>query len=218
MSNVSLIWVTPEAEKLVAYCARVSNPENQDNPEIEKLLAYCAKNKHWSIFEMANMCVEISTSRAISAQILRHKSFSFQEHSQRYAKVQSFEKVHPRRQDSKNRQNSIDDLTEETIDLFNRSMETIQTMANTFYETALKNGIAKESARFLLPMCSSTKLYMNGTVRSWIHYIQVRTDPSTQLEHREIAEQIKQIFIEQFPIISKAIGWTDGTQEKASNE
>lgn len=204
--NVRLIWSTPNAEKLIGYCARVSSPENQeksyDSPE--KLLAYCISNSHWSIFEMADMCVEIRTSRAISAQLIRHKSFSFQEFSQRYAKVNTCEKYVSRRQDTKNRQNSIDDLSPETNEWFSKIQEENWNNSKKLYETCLEKGIAKECARFLLPMSSTTTIYMKGSVRSWIHYLQVRCGNGTQKEHFDIANKIKKIFKEQFPIIASA--------------
>lgn len=204
--NVRLVHITPDCEKHIAYCARVSSPK-QDNPEYEKLLSYCLKNGHVSIFEMGNMCLEITTTRAISPQILRHRSFSFQEFSQRYSEAQKFDIMEPRRQDLKNRQNSIDDLPQDIVKWFYDAQSEVILKANDLYQEALNKGISKESARFLLPLNTETKLYMNGTIRSWIHYIQVRTDPSTQLEHREIAEECKRIFKEQLPIVSKAMGW-----------
>jgi thymidylate synthase (FAD) len=191
----------------MAYCARVSNPKNQDNPDFSKLLAYCIKHGHWSVFEQANMVVEINTSRAIAAQILRHKSFNFQEFSQRYSTVNSFIEYEARRQDEKNRQNSIDDLPEDTKEWFKKSQKDVWDLAYSKYEEALSKGIAKECARFLLPLNSETRLYMNGTIRSYIHYIQLRTHESTQLEHRIIAEEIKKVFIENLPIVAKALGW-----------
>lgn len=203
-----LIWITPEAEKTIMYCARVSNPDNQDS-EDTRLLNYCIKHGHWSIFEMTNMCVEITASRAISAQITRHRSFVYQEFSQRYAEANETIKTNPRRQDTKNRQNSIDDLSKDTKQWFADSQEALDTMSNHLYSSALSKGIAKECARMLLPMSTQTKLYMNGTIRSWIHYLQLRTDESTQLEHREVALSIKGIFCEQMPIIAKALGWID---------
>lgn len=203
--SVKLISITPDAEKLIMYCARVSSP-NQDSNNT-KLLAYCIKNAHWSIFEQANMTVEVETSRAISAQILRHKSLNFQEFSQRYAEVQSFQTYEARRQDDKNRQNSIDDLSEEAKLFFNIAQEKVQTISTALYEECLKLGIAKESARFLLPISATTKLYMTGSVRSFIHYIQVRTDATTQKEHRDVANKIKEIFIQQFPNIAQALDW-----------
>lgn len=207
MDKVKLISVTPEAEKTIMYCARVSNPSNQDSDN-PKLLDYCIKHGHWSIFEMAHMTVEIETSRAIAAQILRHKSFAFQEFSQRYAEVQSFQLYEPRRQDNKNRQNSIDDLEAKDVDWFMNAMIGIHTSSKALYDEALRRGIAKECARFLLPLTTTTKLYMTGSLRSWIHYLDLRCGNGTQLEHKEIADQIKDIFKEQFPIISKAKSWT----------
>jgi len=205
--EVKLVSITPNVEQIISYCARVSNPNNQDNPEYEKLLSYCIKNKHWSIFEMGNLNIEIITSRAISAQILRHKSFSFQEFSLRYSEATEFETYLPRRQDVKNRQNSIDDLEEGPKYWFKETQKKTQELAIKNYNQALNMGIAKECARMLLPLSTQTRLYMNGNVRSWITYIELRTDPSTQLEHREIAEECKKIFKEQLPIVSKALGW-----------
>lgn len=204
--NVKLISVTPDAESVIMYCARVSNPANQDSTNT-KLLDYCIKNQHWSVFEMGNMIVEIETSRAIGQQILRHRSFSFQEFSQRYAEVPGFEKYEARRQDLKNRQNSINDLDSDTKKWFEDNMGYICMIAENAYKIALEKGIAKEQARFLLPLNTTTKLYMNGTVRSWLHYLELRCSNGTQLEHQEIAEAVKKIFIEQFPNIAKAKGW-----------
>lgn len=206
-----LVWITPEAERLMGYCARVSNPENQENPDVAKLLKFCAKNGHWSVFEMADMCIEIQTTRAISAQIIRHRSMHFQEFSARYAAVQKIETVHPRRQDLKNRQSSHDDLPAETLEWFAKAQEDHFGEARKLYDEALEKGIAKESARFLLPMASGTTIYMKGTVRDWVHYINLRADPGTQLEHREIALAIKAIFIEQLPIVAEALGWERST-------
>lgn len=203
-----LVWITPEAERLMGYCARVSNPGNQENPNVAGLLRYCIKNGHWSVFEMADMCVEIQTTRGISAQIIRHRSMHFQEFSQRYAPVQKIERVQPRRQDPKNRQSSHDDLPAETLQWFDRAQDEHFAEARRLYDEALAKGIAKESARFLLPMASGTTIYMKGTVRDWIHYINLRTDPGTQAEHREIAESCKRIFIEQLPVVAEALGWT----------
>jgi len=204
-----LIWITPDAERLMGYCARVSNPENQENPDVAKLLRFCVKNGHWSVFEMADLCIEIKTTRAISAQIIRHRSFHFQEFSQRYAPIADIERVHPRRQDPKNRQSSHDDLSEETLAWFQRAQDEHFTQARTLYDQALAKGIAKESARFLLPLASGTTLYMKGTVRDWIHYINLRSDPSTQAEHRQIALACKDIFSEQLPAVAQALGWRD---------
>lgn len=203
--KVELISITPDAEKTVMYCARVSSPNQEnDNP---KLLSYCIKHGHWSVFEQATMTVEIQTSRAISAQILRHRSFSFQEFSQRYAAVNSFEKYEARRQDTKNRQNSIDDMSKADKEWFEYAQEEVQKSAMWHYEEALKRGIAKEQARFLLPMSASTKLYMTGNIRSWIHYLELRCGNGTQLEHKVIADAIKDIFIRELPVISAALGW-----------
>jgi thymidylate synthase (FAD) len=204
--NVLLVHITPDAEKLISYCARVSSP-NQDNPNIAPLLKYCIKNCHWSVFEMASMCVEIHTSRAISQQIVRHKSFSVQEFSQRYSAVQKFEIYEARRQDLKNRQNSIADMDDETNEWFKNAQLDVQQLASQKYEEALSRNIAKEQARFLLPLSTETKLYMHGNIRSFIHYLEVRTDVSTQLEHRRIANDIKKIFVKELPIISSALDW-----------
>ena len=205
MTAVSLIHCTPDAESLIVRMARVSNPSNQDNQKTApKLLAYLIKHAHWSPFEMASMCVQIKTERDIAAQILRHRSFSFQEFSTRYAKTDIADAPHQRLQDQKNRQNSIDDLepemqgywAERTSDLIARSF--------TIYEQMLEEGIAKETARRILPLCTPTTIYMHGTLRSWIHYIQLRSANGTQLEHQEIALGCRQIFTEQFPSIAKA--------------
>ena len=196
--------LTPEG--LIAYCARVSSP-HQETPDYEKLLAFCITHKHWSVFEMVDMSVEIVTSRAISPQILRHKSFQFQEFSQRYAEAQEIERYQPRRQASKNRQNSLDDLDDSTKKWFDDSQDRVTRLALEEYKSALEKGIAKECARVLLPLATRTKLYMKGSVRSWIHYLEVRTDKSTQKEHREIAIAIKKIFIAQFPVTAAALGW-----------
>jgi thymidylate synthase (FAD) len=197
--------LTPEG--LIAYCARVSSP-HQESADFEKLLSYCIANRHWSIFEMVDMTVEIITSRAISPQILRHRSFCFQEFSQRYAQVQNIEKYLPRRQDTKNRQHSIDDLDHETVSWFEETQDAIAELCLEKYQEALEKGIAKECARVLLPMGTQTKLYMKGSVRSWIHYLEVRTDPGTQKEHRDIALSIRDLFNGEFPTIGRALGWT----------
>lgn len=205
--NVKLVWATPEAESVMGYCARVSNPANQENPEVEKLLGYCVKNQHWSVFEMANLCLEIQTSRAISAQILRHRSFTFQEFSQRYAMAVASETYEARRQDFKNRQNSIDDLSEEARLWFFDVQAQVWNHAHEEYIRAIGKGIAKECARFLLPSATSTTLYMNGSIRSWIHYIELRTKPGTQLEHREIALACQDIFKTVCPKTAGGLGW-----------
>ena len=208
MSNqqVKLVHITEKAEEHIAYCARVSSP-NQENPEYAKLLAYCIRHKHWSVFEMATMCVEITTSRAIAQQILRHRSFSFQEFSQRYAAVSDVQIYEARRQDDKNRQNSIDDLSDETKQWFYEEQNKIWDASKDIYDQAISKGIAKECARFLLPLNVQTKMYMIGSVRSWIHYLEIRTAKGTQLEHKEIADKIMVIFKEQLPIIAKALNF-----------
>lgn len=197
------------AEELTAYVARVSNPSNQMNSETApKLLGYCIKNSHWSVFEHVNFTVEITTSRAIAAQILRHRGAVFQEFSQRYAEATKFIYYEARSQDLKNRQNSIDNMSQEDKDWFIDAQTLVMLRASNLYEEALRRGIAKEQARFLLPLSTQTTLYMTNNVRNWIHYIDLRTANGTQQEHKEIAEEIKKIFIEQFPAISKAKGWT----------
>lgn len=196
------------SEELMAFVARVSNPSNQMNKETSsKLLKYCIKHKHWSVFEHVNMTVEITTSRAIAAQILRHRSFVFQEFSQRYAEATSFQIYPARRQDTKNRQNSIDDIDEDTQDWFSMAQQLITEDARAMYDEALRRGIAKEQARFLLPLSTETTLYMTGNVRNWVHYIELRSENGTQKEHADIAIAIKKIFTEQFPAISEALEW-----------
>jgi thymidylate synthase (FAD) len=208
MSKVTLVHSTKDGDELIAYMARVSNPTNQSNPNSSKLIKYLISHKHWSPFEMVNMCVEINTTRSISAQILRHRSFSFQEFSQRYASVEELELPSPpqlRLQDPRNRQNSIDDPT--SIDTMN-IQEIIKTnYIHTFklYQNMLAAGIAKECAREVLPMGSPTRLYMNGTLRSWIHYVDLRTANGTQKEHMDIAEACKQLIKTQFPSTYNAI-------------
>lgn len=193
-------------EELIAYCARVSNPENQMNSSTSaKLLAYCIKNKHWSIFEQVDIGMEIITSRAIAAQILRHRSFCFQEFSQRYAKAIHAVAQDARRQDAKNRQNSLDDLSPEVREWFKNKQMDIIALSHKYYEEALAIGIAKESARFLLPLSTTTKIYMKGSARSWITYLMVRLDKATQLEHRQVAMECWTVFKDQFPIISEVL-------------
>ena len=200
----------PNGEEVTGYITRVSNPNNQLNMEtVPKLLAYCIKHKHWSPFEHASMTVEIETSRAIAAQILRHRSFTFQEFSQRYSAVNEFELYPARRQDLKNKQNSIDDMSEEDKKWFEQAQFDMAGQAMNLYNEALKRGIAKEQARFLLPLSTRTRIYMTGTLRSWIHYIELRANKDTQLEHREIAEECKKIFNEQFPDIATALSWKE---------
>lgn len=203
--KTSLVWSTPEAEKLIAYMARVSNPANQHNEQIAGLLKFCITHGHWSIFEMAHMCVEINTTRDISAQILRHRSFSFQEFSQRYAEAVSIGETKPRRQDIKNRQNSIDDLELDILTWWDENMRLLADTAIATYKEALLKGIAKECARRLLPMATSTRLYMCGSIRSWIHYFNLRCDVATQLEHREVASSIREIFTKEFPVIASLL-------------
>lgn len=209
--QVKHIWSTPDAETLIAYCARVSSP-NQENPDYEKLLRYCIRHKHWSIYEMADMCVEITTSRAISAQILRHRSFHFQEFSQRYAQAQSFETVSLRKQAETNRQSSSDDLDKNLNERLTELVEDAIAYSQHVYDQLLGAGVAKECARMILPMTTTTKLYMKGTIRDWLAYLNIRLTENTQLEHREIAQKIRTIFVEQFPVISAAAGleFSDG--------
>ena len=206
--TVSLVWCTPNAEELITRMARVSAPRNQDNMDTApRLLRYLLNHKHVSPFEMANMCVEIETTRAIAPQILRHRSFSFQEFSQRYADASELGSAvipHLRRQDQKNRQNSIDDLDSDLISGYYRRISHLYEDAEHLYREMISNGVAKECARAVLPLSTQTRLYMNGTIRSYIHYLQVRTDPSTQLEHRQVAMEIKDIFCKQFPIIGES--------------
>ena len=206
--NVQLVWATPNAEEMITRMARVSAPKNQDNMDTApRLLRYLLKHKHVSPFEMANMCVEIETTRAISPQILRHRSFSFQEFSQRYADTSELGSAvipHLRRQDSKNRQNSIDNLSPDLVACYYRRISELYENSEHLYREMVSNGVAKECARSILPLSTQTRLFMNGTLRSFIHYIQVRTDPSTQMEHRQIALEIQKIFCQQFPIIGEA--------------
>jgi len=208
--GATLVSVTPDAEKHIAYCARVSNPNNQDNEKFSGLLKYCIKHQHWSIFEQAFMTLEITTTRGIAAQILRHRSFTFQEFSQRYAPTSflgDIELPELRRQDDKNRQNSIDDLDPKIVEKLNRQMITLFSSANNLYKQMLDAGVAKECARFVLPLATPTKLYMTGSIRSWLHYIELRSAHGTQKEHMDIANSCKKIFVEQFPSISEAMEW-----------
>jgi|TARA_Y100000289_G_C3926839_1_gene153925 thymidylate synthase (FAD) len=205
MHTAKLVWITPDAEALVGKIARVSNPANEDNPEVQSLLRYLIRHKHWSPFEMASMCVEIKTTRAIAAQILRHRSFSFQEFSQRYAPA--FEIATPllRRQDDKNRQNSIDDLPSETTEYYQEKINDHFREGLALYESMLHSGIAKECARAALPLNTVTRMYMSGTLRSWLHYIDLRGDNGTQLEHQSIARKIGEILDTECPTISRAM-------------
>ena len=209
--NVKLMSVTPDAEKTMGYVARVSNPNNQGNPAVAGLLGYCIKHGHWSVFEQAHMTVEIETTRGLAAQILRHRSFTFQEFSQRYADTNLLAEEIPmfelRSQDLKNRQNSIDDvpknkkadLQEKIAEHFVESMD--------LYNELLASGIAKECARFVLPLATPTRLYMTGSVRSWIHYIDLRSAHGTQKEHMDVVHEVRQIFKQQFPICTNALNW-----------
>ncbi len=212
MNQAKLISVTPDAEQHIAYCARVSNPNNQDNENFAGLLKYCIKHQHWSIFEQAFMTLEMETTRGLAAQVLRHRSFSFQEFSQRYANVQDLgfrlDVPHLRRQDLKNRQASHDDLSSKDVETFYRRISQHYAEAEDLYQEMVSAGVAKECAREVLPLSTPTRLYMNGTIRSWIHYIQLRTEAGTQLEHRKIAEAVKTTFCQQLPVIARALEWT----------
>jgi thymidylate synthase (FAD) len=210
--EVKLISVTPDAEKHMAYCARVSNPSNQENEKFSGLLKYCIQHQHWSIFEQASMTVEINTTRGIAAQILRHRSFTYQEFSQRYADTNLLSKTIPlpelRRQDTKNRQNSIDDIPDYLKLVLTEDIRVHFEHSLRLYNRLLDAGVAKECARFVLPLATPTRLYMTGSVRSWIHYIDLRSSHGTQKEHMEIAELIRCIFTCKFPAVSEALGWT----------
>ena len=209
--NVSLVSVSPDAEKHMAYCARVSNPNNQDNENYAGLLRYCIKHQHWSIFEQAFMTLEINTTRGLAAQILRHRSFTFQEFSQRYADTNLLDTNIPlpelRRQDTKNRQNSIDDIPEEQSKMLLGRIQNYFNEGLDLYNELLREGIAKECARFVLPLATPTRIYMSGSVRSWVHYIDLRSGHGTQKEHMDIANSCKDIFKEQFPTVSEALEW-----------
>tara|TARA_B100001250_G_scaffold143120_1_gene122477 strand:+ start:8802 stop:9461 length:660 start_codon:yes stop_codon:yes gene_type:complete len=215
--NVSLVSVTPDAEKLMAYIARVSNPSNQDNDKFAGLLRYCIKHNHWSVFEQSSMTLEIETTRAIAAQILRHRSFTFQEFSQRYASTSELKEIELpelRRQDLKNRQNSTDDLDPDDVEKLNRQMNTLFSSATNLYHQMLELGVAKECARMVLPLCTPTKIYMTGSCRSWIHYINLRSAHGTQKEHMQIAEACRDVFVETFPIVSEALEWITTEEEQ----
>ena len=211
MQKVKLITVTPKAEETMGYVARVSNPNNQDNPNVAGLLKYCIKHGHWSVFEQAHMTVEIETTRGLAAQILRHRSFTYQEFSQRYADVSHIREDIPlpelRRQDLKNRQNSIDDVDPAKVESFNKEMRSLFDQSIDLYKKMLHAGIAKECARFVLPLATPTRLYMTGSCRSWVHYIQLRSAHGTQKEHMDLVENVRKIFVEQFPIVSEALEW-----------
>ena len=210
MSKVELISLTPDAEKTMAFIARVSNPKNQNNDDFARLLSYCIKHEHWSVFEQSFMTLQIQTNRGIAAQILRHRSFTFQEFSQRYADSSQLGNIplpELRRQDIKNRQNSIADLPDEIKERFNTKISSHFKDASDLYEELLAQGIAKECARFVLPLATPTKIYMSGSCRSWIHYINLRSAHGTQEEHKEIALNCKSVFKESFPIVSKSLNW-----------
>ena len=210
MSKVELISLTPDAEKTMAFIARVSNPKNQNNDDFARLLSYCIKHEHWSVFEQSFMTLQIQTNRGIAAQILRHRSFTFQEFSQRYADSSQLGNIplpELRRQDIKNRQNSIADLPDEIKERFNTKISSHFKDASDLYEELLAQGIAKECARFVLPLATPTKIYMSGSCRSWIHYINLRSAHGTQEEHKEIALNCKSVFKESFTIVSKSLNW-----------
>ena len=210
MTKVCLVSVTPDAEKTIGYVARVSNPNNQDNPKVDKLLKYCIDHGHWSIFEQAHMTLEINTTRGIAAQILRHRSFTFQEFSQRYADTNLLEQPQVpelRRQDTKNRQNSIDDIAETEKAYLQGRISQYFKEGMDLYNDLLSKGIAKECARFVLPLATPTRIYMTGSARSWMHYIQLRTANGTQKEHMDIANLCRDHFICNFPTIAKALDW-----------
>ena len=208
--NVKLVSITPDAEKTMAYIARVSNPSNQDNEKFAGLLKYCIKHHHWSVFEQSSMTLEIETTRAIAAQILRHRSFTFQEFSQRYAASTALGDIplpELRRQDVKNRQNSTDDLDDELVEKLNRHMETVFTASINLYIQMLEEGVAKECARMVLPLATPTRIYMTGSCRSWIHYINLRSAHGTQKEHMQIAEACREVFNTEYPTVAEALGW-----------
>ena len=210
-TQIKLISVTPDAEKTIAYVARVSNPQNQENDKFAGLLTYCIKHGHWSVFEQAFMTVEINTTRGLAAQILRHRSFTYQEFSQRYADVSFIREEIPlpelRRQDEKNRQNSIDDIDPKIVEKYNIEMRKHFDQGIDLYKKMLRDGIAKECARFVLPLATPTRLYMTGSVRSWIHYIELRSAHGTQKEHMDLVENVRLIFKEQFPTVAEALEW-----------
>ena len=209
--NVKLVSVTPDAEKTMAYIARVSNPKNQDNEKFAGLLRYCIKHGHWSVFEQAHMTVEINTTRGLATQILRHRSFTYQEFSQRYADSSLLGDEIPlpalRSQDLKNRQNSVDDVDSSLVEKYNGLMGNHFREGMKLYQQMLDDGIAKECARFVLPLATPTRLYMTGSVRSWVHYITLRSAHGTQKEHMDLVENVRSIFKEQFPTVAEALGW-----------
>ncbi len=209
--NVKLVTVTPEAEQQMGYIARVSNPNNQGNPAVAGLLGYCIKHGHWSVFEQAHMTVEIETTRGLAAQILRHRSFTFQEFSQRYADTNLLADEIPmidlRHQDTKNRQNSTDDVPPNKKQDYQEKIAEHFVASMDLYNDLLAAGIAKECARFVLPLATPTRIYMTGSVRSWIHYIELRSAHGTQKEHMDLVHEVRQIFKQQFPICTNALNW-----------
>ena len=210
-TQIKLISVTPDAEQHMAYVARVSNPKNQDNDKFAGLLKYCIQHGHWSVFEQAFMTVEINTTRGLAAQILRHRSFTYQEFSQRYADSSMLGKEIPmsdiRRHDDKNRQNSIDDLDPLMVEDLNLKMQRHFVDGMKLYKEMLEAGVAKECARFVLPLATPTRIYLTGSVRSWIHYVDLRSAHGTQKEHMAVAEGVRSIFSEQFPTVAQALDW-----------
>ena len=208
--KVSFVNITANPEQTMAYIARVSNPNNQDNENYAGLLRYCIKHQHWSVFEQSSMTLEIETTRGLAAQVLRHRSFTFQEFSQRYADsnlLGEIELPELRRQDTKNRQNSIDDLDPAVVEKLEKQMNTLFSSSLALYNQMLESGVAKECARFVLPLATPTRLYMTGSCRSWVHYINLRSAHGTQKEHMEIAEACRKVFTEQFPSVSEALEW-----------
>ena len=209
--NVKFVSITPDAEKTMAYIARVSNPSNQQNENYSGLLKYCIKHNHWSVFEQSSMTLEIETTRGLAAQILRHRSFTYQEFSQRYADTKLLDDKIPlpklRKQDLKNRQNSTDDLDEFIVQDFELEMEKLFNSSMQLYNKMLDSGVAKECARFVLPLATPTRLYMTGSCRSWVHYINLRSAHGTQKEHMDIAHKCRDIFVEKFPNVSEALEW-----------
>ena len=208
--NVKLITSTPNAEETMGYVARVSNPNNQDNPKVAGLLGYCIKHQHWSVFEQAHMTLEIETTRGIAAQILRHRSFTYQEFSQRYANTNMLGKIEVpdlRSQDDKNRQNSIDDIPQAQKARLQGQIERYFAEGIDLYNELIREGVAKECARFVLPLATPTRIYMTGSVRSWIHYIDLRSAHGTQKEHMDIVKEVRDIFKKEFPVCTNALNW-----------
>ena len=210
MNTVKLVTVTPKAEETMGYIARVSNPKNQDNPDVSGLLSYCIKHQHWSVFEQAHMSLEVETTRAIAAQVLRHRSFTFQEFSQRYANTNLLGQIPVpdlRRQDLKNRQNSIDDIPEKQTSFLQKEIAAYFAEGIDLYNELIREGVAKECARFVLPLATPTRIYMTGSCRSWIHYINLRSAHGTQKEHMVIANQCRELFTVCFPTVAEALEW-----------